>query len=89
MPFISRALGIILNIALVNVGTDLRELILNGIITGLSAVGLYSTSKNLVEKKYNVLDKKALGLISKGIFYLGHCHNLHGYWGFSYWTSIW
>jgi len=53
VPLISIGLGILLNLLLINEGIDFRQMILNGIVAGLSAVGLFSTTKNLnIDKEF-------------------------------------
>jgi len=47
VPLISITLGVIFNLVLIRQGVDIREMVINGIVAGLSSVGLFSATKNL------------------------------------------
>ena len=51
MPLIAIALGLILNFGGKVVGAANWELAVSGIVIGLTAVGLYSATKNTIELK--------------------------------------
>ena len=49
IPLLAIALGLILAVGLFPAGT-VQQSITNGLIVGLSSVGLFSTAKNVIEK---------------------------------------
>lgn len=49
VPLIALATATLINVFLTRIGATVPQLILNGIIGGLSSVGLFSTTKNTLE----------------------------------------